>query len=190
MSDDSNGRPAKPTLLERLSAFLSREPDDREELLRLLHGAFEQPASQLERHALLLDFLTAFIFRFAENKGVCREPLFGKEPAAVLRARDYLAEHFAENSSLKTLAAIANLSPFHFSRVFTAHFGVPPHIFQTQLRVLRARKLLQSGMPIAEAAFQAGFADQSHLNRHFKRLTAVTPGQFIKNSKNVQDTAA
>jgi magnesium and cobalt transporter len=41
MSDDSNGRSTKPTLLERLSAFLSREPDDREELLRLLHGAFE-----------------------------------------------------------------------------------------------------------------------------------------------------
>jgi magnesium and cobalt transporter len=41
MSDDSNGRATKPTLLERLSAFLSREPDDREELLRLLHGAFE-----------------------------------------------------------------------------------------------------------------------------------------------------
>ncbi len=41
MTDDSNGRPARPTLLERLSAFLSREPDDREELLRLLHGAFE-----------------------------------------------------------------------------------------------------------------------------------------------------
>jgi magnesium and cobalt transporter len=41
MTDDSNGRPARPTLLERLSAFLSREPDDREELLKLLHGAFE-----------------------------------------------------------------------------------------------------------------------------------------------------
>ena len=41
MIDEPNGRPAKPTLLERLSAFLSREPDDREELLRLLHGAFE-----------------------------------------------------------------------------------------------------------------------------------------------------
>ncbi len=41
MNDDTNGRSAKPTLLERLSAFLSREPDDREELLRLLHGAFE-----------------------------------------------------------------------------------------------------------------------------------------------------
>ena len=41
MSDDANGRPAKPTLLERLSAFLSREPDDREELVKLLHGAFE-----------------------------------------------------------------------------------------------------------------------------------------------------
>jgi magnesium and cobalt transporter len=41
MSDDSNERSARPTLLERLSAFLSREPDDREELLKLLHGAFE-----------------------------------------------------------------------------------------------------------------------------------------------------
>jgi magnesium and cobalt transporter len=41
MNDDSNGRSTKPTLLERLSAFLSREPDDREELLKLLHGAFE-----------------------------------------------------------------------------------------------------------------------------------------------------
>jgi len=41
MIDEPNGRSAKPTLLERLSAFLSREPDDREELLRLLHGAFE-----------------------------------------------------------------------------------------------------------------------------------------------------
>jgi magnesium and cobalt transporter len=41
MSEESNGRTAKPSLLERLSAFLSREPDDREELLRLLHGAFE-----------------------------------------------------------------------------------------------------------------------------------------------------
>ncbi len=41
MSDDSNDRSARPTLLERLSAFLSREPDDREELLKLLHGAFE-----------------------------------------------------------------------------------------------------------------------------------------------------
>jgi magnesium and cobalt transporter len=41
MSDDRNGRPDKPTLLERLSAFLTREPEDREELLELLHGAFE-----------------------------------------------------------------------------------------------------------------------------------------------------
>ena len=41
MNDDRSERPDKPTLLERLSAFLTREPEDREELLELLHGAFE-----------------------------------------------------------------------------------------------------------------------------------------------------
>jgi AraC-like DNA-binding protein len=50
--------------------------------------------------------------------------------------------------------------------------------------VYRARDLLRSGVPIAEAALRTGFVDQSHLNRHFKRIIGVTPGQY---RKNVQD---
>ena len=64
---------------------------------------------------------------------------------------------------------------------------MPPHAFQTQVRVARAKALLLRGWPISQAAAHTGFADQSHLTRHFKRLVGVTPGQYRQGSKNVQD---
>jgi AraC-like DNA-binding protein len=150
-----------------------------------LHAALEQPSSSLARQGLLLELLTGLILRFAEQRSTLRA--FGLERQAVKRACDYLNEHFAENISLDQLAGLANLSPFHFSRVFSQQFGMPPHAFQTQLRVLRAKALLRQGWTIARAASETGFADQSHFTRHFKRLVVVTPGQYLQNSKNVQD---
>lgn len=150
-----------------------------------LHRAFEEPSLSLERQTLLLNFLALLIGRFSENGRLPTAP--GLERRAVTRACEYLAEHYAENVSLEKLACIANLSPFHFNRVFSEQLGLPPHAFQTQLRVLRAKVLLRQGYSISHVAAQTGFADQSHLTRHFKRLAVVTPGQFIQNSKNVQD---
>jgi AraC-like DNA-binding protein len=151
-----------------------------------LHFALEQSSSGLEKQTLLFDFLTSLIQRFAENRPTLR-PL-GRERQAMRRAYDFLSEHYAENISLETLAGIARLSPFHFNRVFSEQFGLPPHAFQTQLRVFRAKALLRQGCAISQVAFQTGFADQSHLTRHFKKLVAVTPGQYIQNSKNIQDS--
>jgi len=151
-----------------------------------LHSALDRPSSSLERESLLLGLLTVLIARFAENRPSPR--VFGSERHAVNRARDFLVEHYAENVSLATLARIANLSPYHFNRVFSEQFGLPPHAFQTHLRVTRAKALLRQGWPITQVAAQTGFADQSHLTRHFKRLAVATPGQYIQNSKNVQDS--
>ena len=150
-----------------------------------VHLAFEEHASSLERQTLLLNFLAKLISRFAEQRSTA--PASGLERRAVTRACEYLSEHYAENVSLETLACIANLSPFHFNRVFSEQLGLPPHAFQTQLRVLRAKALLKQGYSISHVAAQTGFADQSHFTRHFKRITVITPGQYIQNSKNVQD---
>ncbi len=150
-----------------------------EDLLRqylCLHFALEQSSSSLERQVLLLDLLAGLISRFAETPARTRS--FGLEREAVLRVRDYLAEHYAENVSLEKLARIANLSPFHFNRVFSEQLGMPPHAFQTQLRVSRAKTLLRQGWAISQVASETGFADQSHLTRHFKRLVGVPPGQY------------
>jgi AraC-like DNA-binding protein len=81
--------------------------------------------------------------------------------------------------TLRALARFAGLSAFHLCRVFREAVGMPPHAYQTQIRVRRAKSLLAAGVPIARAAAEAGFYDQSHLTRHFKRIVGLTPGRYV-----------
>ena len=108
------------------------------------------------------------------------------EPHVVRQIREYLEANYVENCSLRQLAALTHLSPFHLSRVFYQAVGLPPHLYLTQVRVLQAKRLLAQGWAIAQVAQDVGFAHQSHLNRQFKKFVGVTPKQY-QNSKNVQD---
>jgi AraC-like DNA-binding protein len=94
---------------------------------------------------------------------------------ALLRARDFIAAHPSARLGLEEIAAVADLTPWHFARAFRRQFGIPPHRFQLFLRVDLARRLLADGLSGAEVAHRAGFADQSHFNRWFKRVTGTTP---------------
>lgn len=94
---------------------------------------------------------------------------------------DYINDYLNRELSLDELAAIAQLSPYHFSRVFKQSTGLSPHKYLIQQRVERAKQLLrQRKMNLSEIALACGFTHQSHLNRHFKRLTGVTPKNFLK----------
>ncbi len=153
-----------------------------------LYAALEISTFTLERESLLQAFSTELIARFGQQR-LSLDSL-NKKRINVKRACEYLMEHYAENVFLEQLARLVGLSPFHFSRVFSEQVGMPPHAFQTQVRVARAKTLLLRGESISQVADQTGFADQSHLTRHFKRLIGVTPGQYQQNSKNVQDRLA
>ncbi|CAN5274920.1 hypothetical protein BH09ACT5_BH09ACT5_12500 [soil metagenome] len=83
-----------------------------------------------------------------------------------------------EGLSLEAAAGILHSHPTHLVRAFGAHFGVPPHLYVTGRRVELARRYLLDGIPAADAAARAGFYDQSHLSRHFKRMHGVTPAVF------------
>ncbi len=107
-----------------------------------------------------------------------------REKEAVKQVKDYLEANFSQNVSLKELAQVVNVSPYHLTRVFSEEVGLPPHTYLTQVRVNRAKVLLSEMVPLVEVANVTGFADQSHLNRSFKRVVGVTPGQY---SKNIQD---
>jgi AraC-like DNA-binding protein len=154
--------------------------------IRCLHLTLEQPdLPKLEQESRILEMLTQLILRHADDRPVLQR--VGREHQAVKRAREYIEAHYAENISLEQLAQIAYLSPFHLVRVFHDEVGLPPHAYLTQVRVNRARNLLSQGWPITEVAFEVGFVDQSHLNKRFKRITGMTPGQY---RKNVQDRCA
>ncbi len=99
---------------------------------------------------------------------------------AVMAARDYLRRRVHEAITLEELARISRMSRFHLVRAFAAHIGLPPHAYQTRVRLERAMALLRAGIRPGEVANLTGFADQSHLTRHFRRIVGVTPGEYAK----------
>lgn len=154
-----------------------------QEIIRLyiwLHIALERPASTLERESRLMEFFAHLILRYSDDRPQIKS--YGREHAAVSKVKDYLVENYYQNTSLKCLSQITGLSPFHLNRVFCEEVGMPPHAFQTQVRIARAKAMLSRGWAISRVAAETGFADQSHLTRHFKRLVLITPGQYIQGS--------
>ena len=92
---------------------------------------------------------------------------------------DYIHEHLEEDLSLAELAAVVQLSSYHFAHLFKQSTGISPHRYHIQCRVERAKQLLLKGLAIAEVAQAVGFASQGHLNYHFKRLVRTTPRKFL-----------
>jgi AraC-like DNA-binding protein len=79
-----------------------------------------------------------------------------------------------------TLANLVTLSPYYFARAFEKETGLPPHAYLESIRIVAAKRFLDQGLPIVETALSAGYADQSHLTRRFKRFLGVTPGQYSR----------
>jgi AraC family transcriptional regulator len=95
------------------------------------------------------------------------------------RVYDYIEAHLDDRLTLADLAAVACLSPYHFSRSFKQAVGVGPHQYVTQRRIDRAKTLMRrTRQPLASIAQEVGFTDQSHLTAIFRRETGMTPGRF------------
>lgn len=155
------------------------DPDLTTMFRRLCHLAEAEPGragASLAWESRLFETLAVLLDRHAEQRVV--PPTAGTEPDAVATVRAYLHEHVADDVSLTSLAELAGLTPHYLDRAFARRVGMPPHRYQIQLRVLRAKALLAAGLATGAVATQTGFADQSHLGRHFKRLVGVTPGRY------------
>jgi AraC-like DNA-binding protein len=95
-------------------------------------------------------------------------------------AREYIAENLSRNVSVDELADVCGLTRFHLMRSFAREYGLPPHAYANQLRLLEAKRLLATGHGPAHAATAVGFYDQSHLTRLFRRAYGLTPGAYAK----------
>lgn len=105
-----------------------------------------------------------------------REHNGGLSRRALKDAIDYVGDNLEKDLKLAEIAGAAHMSPYHFSRLFKQSTGLTPHRYVIERRVQRSKELLGgSTLPIAEIALLCGFANQSHLNRHFKRLLGVNP---------------
>jgi AraC-like DNA-binding protein len=85
--------------------------------------------------------------------------------------------------SLRDLADLAGLSRFQILRAFVKVTGLSPHGYQRQCRLHLVRRLIRAKRPLAEAAFEAGFADQSHMSRLFVKSYGMTPGVYASSTR-------
>jgi AraC-like DNA-binding protein len=143
--------------------------------LRRLCLSLTEQAGSLERHELLVS-ATSLLSR---HSSACQE---APVPAGAARVaagiRSLLHDRPVDDLTADDLAAVAGCSRFAAYRAFTAVYGLAPSDYQRQLRIRLARRLLAAGIPPARVAAEAGFADQAHLTRWFRRHYGVTPGAY------------
>ena len=133
----------------------------------------EEPLDAEGRLAMVAERITAHLTRPPRPD---RKP----ENAIASQLRQLLDEHIVEPITLEMAAAALDRSVPHLVRSFTGQFGVSPHAYVIGRRVEVARRELLRGARPADAAVAAGFCDQAHLTRHFKRHTSVTPARFAR----------
>jgi AraC-like DNA-binding protein len=168
----------EPTLLDGV-AFPEPVVSDAE-LVRgflRLHAALEAPMTRLERDERLAGWLRALVERSTATR-MPRLPLNPRDDRALRRACAYLAERPERNVGLDELADDAGVDKFRLVHLFRERIGLPPHALQIAHRVHHARRLLEAGQTVAATAAATGFADQSHLHRHFQRTLGLTPGEY------------
>jgi AraC family transcriptional regulator len=109
----------------------------------------------------------------------------GLAPWAERRSLELMRSRLSEDISLDELAAEAQLSPFHFARMFKQSVGVPPRAYLTQLRLERACELLeQTDLPVTEIAFEVGYSSNQVLARVFLKHMRLTPTDYRRVARN------
>ncbi|MGC4091696.1 MAG: AraC family transcriptional regulator [Polyangiaceae bacterium] len=164
----------------RLRSITRVTPELSRRLLTVF-ASLQNYQSSLEVQSSLVEFVSALLRELGEDTA---QPLsqHSSEAHAASNIRDYLHADVSSSVDLDTLARHTGLSRFQVLRLFKRRYGLPPHTYQLQRRLVLAQKRLREGARPAKVAVEYGFVDQSHLTRHFKRLIGVTPAQYAKAS--------
>ncbi|MCC7250269.1 AraC family transcriptional regulator [Hyphomicrobium sp.] len=122
--------------------------------------------------------LVAKLFEVRKTKGRHRPRLSEQQLRLVM---DFMEDNYNEPIRLSEMAALTGLSQIQFSRAFKETVGMPPHARLQEIRVRKVQEFLSvHDWPLTEIATAAGFADQAHLTRVFKRITGLTPAYWAR----------
>ncbi len=155
-----------PLLLKQLQSLLSKSWTTTEQHLLLQEAVWEILGGLLTGHAIKP--ITQNTYRGGLTK------------TTIANVIDYIDANIDRHITIEHLAQIANLSPFHFSRMFKASVGLTPHQQVMNIRIHRARELLLTGLSQLATSAACGFANQSHFSREFRKYYGITPRQFLQ----------
>jgi len=144
---------------------------------RVLYAAYLRfhATKQMPDEALL----TSFIKQLSINTTTTVELFDPVHPEKIEAVKRHLSAQLSQKLHLDKIAQIYKVDKYQLIRQFRQYVGVTPNTYLTILRIEKARKMINTGYPIIEAALEAGFYDQSHFHHSFLYYTGVTPGKFI-----------
>jgi AraC family transcriptional regulator len=124
-------------------------------------------------------FATHLVERYTEPAAQARGQSGGLPIRQLRKVEDYTREHLGEEISIEALADLAELSPFHFSRVFKETTGMTPLQFVTRERITRAQQLIrESSRSLIDVGMEVGYTNPSHFAKVFRKVVGVTPSDF------------
>ena len=164
-----------------------REPSLRDPLLRdrvhRIHEALDDPFEAESRLAFVRDRL---LVHLRSTPDVARS---GRPARLATKLRELLDARVGAGLTLAEAARILRAHPVHLVRSFSATFGLAPHAYLMGRRIDLARRALLDGHAPADVAAMAGFCDQAHLTRQFRRYLGVTPARFARGQSQNTTTA-
>ncbi len=189
----------RPDLLAEAAEQVGKKAGARPELLNVFHtrdnliaqlatmfqAEIEKPEHPSQH--LIVDsattILCAHLLRSYDAFGAkCIDSAHGLGPGALRRVISYVEDHYETPIRLDDLARLANVSRFHFARMFKASTGLTAMEYLEQTRLTRAQALIRTGrFSLASIASSVGFSDQSHFTRRFGRFVNCTPAVYARN---------
>ena len=151
------------------------QPALAQRLAAAVHGALSTDALIRELNE---DALVLALAEVVSLSGVRLPSTTATGNSLISRAQELLAEQLHQSLPLEQLGDELGLSKFHLLRTFQKETGLSPRQWAMQLRTRRAKGLLRNGVSAGQVAHDLGFADQSHLNRHFRAAYGITPGRY------------
>ena len=153
--------------------------------LRLLHEMVMKGTDDFGKEETLLFLISLLI----QNYGQPFESCIPDCRQEILKACEYMEEHFMERIYLDQICRYVGLSKSTLLRAFTKSKGVTPYRYLETVRINAAKKLLSEGMPPVEAAVNTGFSDQSHFTNYFNQFLGLAPGSYreIFSERNGED---
>jgi AraC family transcriptional regulator len=170
-----------PDRLEIATEFRTRDPQLEQTLMLLRAELYKNGCLGLYIESLTNILAVNLLRGYSTNQP--RIPILegGLSDRKIIQISEYINDRLDREIKLADLAALVGVSQFHFSRLFKQSMGISPHQYLLQQRIERAKQLLKNSKEaIVEIAFQCGFNSQSHLGKHFREITGMTPNHYRK----------
>lgn len=179
---DSTLRGALPST-ELANCFGTRDPFV-ERIVALFLAELDRPPHPAQAYvsqALSSALALHLVHRFNGQRAALAPAPRGLNPRSLQRVQDFIDAHLGEPIDLQMLANVANVSRFHFARLFRRSTGSSAIAYLERARMRRAQELIRHGrLPLAQVAALVGYADQSYFTRRFGMAFGITPARYAR----------